>query len=349
MDSLSYRCTFFNALNATHEVVRVSENTSVATRRGLDLIIMPHVCTTNSRTLPMCFRQLVPAADPPLVIVLNKAFENLVSKLRAVQREAARFALLISASPHAAGFGAVAQVPAAFLPYAAALEFGKYHARGPSAARLRFEYDLGFSGGWQKLSGRYPFRASLFGGNATERLRASGVRLTSPGWLTTADYVERLARTRVWFATSELGDHIGTRYFEVLVSGRAMLLCNRNPAAYAPLGLVEGVHAAMFNSTDEFHAKLRHYMEHEAERQALVTAARQLVLSRHLWTHRTSELTAVLHAALERHRGQRERAGGGEPDGAASPRRRGGAAERGAAYWSTLTATMRAERGFAGV
>ena len=83
-----------------------------------------------------------------------------------------------------------------------------------------------------------------------------------------------------------------------MMSGRAMLLCDRAPQAYAPIGLVEGVHAAMFNSTEEFQSTLLYYLEREDERKRLVENARRFVRERHLWRHRASELIGMVHAAL---------------------------------------------------
>ena len=62
--------------------------------------------------------------------------------------------------------------------------------------------------------------------------------------------------------------------FLQLVAG-ILLLCNRNPTAYAPLGLVEGTHAAMYNTSEEFEEKLVYYTraEHDHERRAIVAAA----------------------------------------------------------------------------
>ena len=299
MDSLSYRCKFFEALNASHEVRAVMANTTAEVRQGLDLILMPHVCTTHTRALNLCFEQLLPEHDPPLVMVLNKVFDRLERKLAVVQEHRGRFALVLTASPHTDKYSSASHVPVVFMPYAAAVEFGRYHDRGPSHEGLAFDSDFGFSGGWERFdSRRYPFRALIFRGNTTARLRARGLRLKTPGWLQTQGYINTLARTRVWFATTEIGDHIGTRFFEVLISGRAMLLCDRNPTAYAPLGIVEGEHAAMFNSTQEFEEKLTYYLAHEDVRQRIVVAARRLILSQHLWSHRRDELGKHLSMSL---------------------------------------------------
>ena len=119
-------------------------------------------------------------------------------------------ALLITPSPLAHMFGQKAGIRAEFFPYAAPLQFGR-HSNNP---RTAYKYDIGFSGGWQKLSGRYPFRKKVFSSNSTARLSASGVRVFNPGWLVTEQYIESLARTKVWLATSEYGAHVGPRFFE---------------------------------------------------------------------------------------------------------------------------------------
>eukprot|EP00966_Prymnesium_polylepis_P256031 5914615-Prymnesium_polylepis.1 len=86
-----------------------------------------------------------------------------------------------------------------------------------------------------------------------------------------------------------------------------MLLCDRNPTAYAPLALVEGVHAAMFNSIEEFAAKARYYLAHDDERRALVRAARRLVVERHEWVKRGAELANRVRVSLPEFRRRQHR------------------------------------------
>ena len=87
---------------------------------------------------------------------------------------------------------------------------------------------------------------------------------------------------------------MGPRFYEIMLSGRALLLCNRHERAYAPLGLVEGVHAAMFNTTAEFEATLLYYLTHEHERRKVVDAAREFALARHTWRARAQEFMQQL-------------------------------------------------------
>ncbi len=143
-------------------------------------------------------------------------------------------------------------------------------------------------------------RSAIFRSNATSELREAGLRLFDPGWLVTEAYIRAMALTRVWLATTEVGLHVGTRFFEVMISGRALLLCDRNPTAYEPLGIIEGVHAAMFNTTAEFQRKVLHYARraNDGERMRMVRAARELMIERHLWDRRASEFAGLVRDAL---------------------------------------------------
>ncbi len=187
MDALSYRCEFFSALNASMDVTPITENTTESARRELDALLLPHVCTTNAKALAYCWRQTRPTVDPPVVFVLNKAFERLQSKLQTVADNLQRVALLISPSPEvdwwghtfrpragsselgtvgrpaAGGSGSDATRPitirTAFFPYAAPLAMGR-HAFGANMSSLLrgerralidadgYKHDFGFSGGW---------------------------------------------------------------------------------------------------------------------------------------------------------------------------------------------------------
>ena len=73
----------------------------------------------------------------------------------------------------------------------------------------------------QKWYSRYPHRATLLaqqpsnGTNVTrsmrEYLESIGVRVGVFGWMASNDYIRHLAWSKVWFATTEQGDHLGTR------------------------------------------------------------------------------------------------------------------------------------------
>ena len=73
---------------------------------------------------------------------------------------ALQIALMITPSPLAHQFGQSAGIRAEFFPYAAPLQFGR-HAE---SRRVHYRHDIGFSGGWQKLSGVPPQQANSMPG-----------------------------------------------------------------------------------------------------------------------------------------------------------------------------------------
>ena len=58
------------------------------------------------------------------------------------------------------------------------------------------------------------------------------------------------------------------------------------------------VHAAMFNSTDEFQAKVLYFLAHEEERRRIVDAGRRLVRTHHRWRTRARELVEMVREEL---------------------------------------------------
>ena len=212
-------------------------------RRRADAIVLGSKCFSSKKAggVSHCLRQLRPD-DPPVVLMLNKLFENLDAKLRQVRAHREQIALVVAPGPHVADYEEAAEVPVRFWPYGACTDYALYAFNDS----VGYRHDVGFTGSMDRYNKRYHLR-SIALNNKTVRanLGRRGVRIFTPGWLWPTHYIKAMAQTKVWFATTEEGDHASTRFFEVLISGRAMLLCNRNPTAYAPLGLVEGTHAAM--------------------------------------------------------------------------------------------------------
>ena len=192
-------------------------------------------------------------------------------------------------------------MPVRFWPYGACTDYALYAFNDS----VGYRHDVGFTGSMDRYNKRYHLRSVALN-NKTVRanLGRRGVRIFTPGWLWPTHYIKAMAQTKVWFATTEEGDHASTRFFEVLISGRAMLLCNRNPTAYAPLGLVEGTHAAMYNTSEEFEEKLVYYTraEHDHERRAIVAAAYKLATEQHSWARRAEEFVALVREHAPRHR-----------------------------------------------
>jgi len=298
-EDVQYYCEWYRALRDSPEVdLSVTDllNPDDTPRTGplsADAILLPHHCTVNVPRLPVCFVK-VRSDDPPLVVMLNKMFEGVRAKMSTLHRHRQQVALIVAATPTLRQYEQSSGVRAAFLPYGVSPRFG-IHAN----ASMEYTHDLGFTGGWQRFNPRYPMRGQAFSRNNTNRMRERGVRIFAPNHMLKAEeYIRAIATSKLWFATSEVGEHASTRFYEVLFSGRCMLVCNRDLAAYAPLGFVEGKHMAMFGSPQEFEAKVYYYLSHEEERMTMVRNAREFVLSHHMWKHRAAEFVASVRLAL---------------------------------------------------
>jgi len=109
-----------------------------------------------------------------------------------------------------------------------------------------------------------------------------------------ADYIKTMRQTKIWLSTTGPLDLVGTRFFEVMATGRTLLLCNRQPTATYEGILTEGRHAAMFDSEDEFERTLLHYLKHEHTRQTIVANAQQHVLRHHTYVARVEQLETII-------------------------------------------------------
>ena len=264
--------------------------------------------------------------DPPVAILLNKMFKSPIAKLNFVHNFSARartVALFTVLPPaHTDRQSSIAGVPAFSLPYAVGESFGRHapdsqaHGVEPKmGSTWHYAHDLGFSGGYARNDPKhYALRHETIGNRSMQkRLIDSGIRLflPKPGqFLPVAQYASRVAHTKLWVSTTEHpasgpqpeGDTVTTRFYEVLMSGRSLLVCDRNPQSYAPLGIREGVNAAMFNSSEEFYRQAMYYTrtENEPERLAMVAAARRLALKQHSWRVRAMQFVQHLESALAR-------------------------------------------------
>ena len=306
----NYYCHFHNSLVAAGMEIRGLSPDDVIARRVLpeaDAIIVGHHCTRKPYYLHHCLNRLrvralggdLPDDRVPLIIVLNKMYEQPREKMMAVRANVTlmRTALTIVHTPLTDVVRILTTLPSAFVPLATRPSDGPYAHAGTDT--MSYTYDFGFTGGWEFKSDRYAFRRELLNRASIASMRRDGLRVfLSASYLPQESYLRTLASSKLWLSTTERNLHVGPRFFEVMISGRALLLCDRNMNALDPLGIIEGVHVAMFNSTAEFRAKLQHYLDHEEERREMVRAARALVLERHLWRHRGLSTVQAIREAI---------------------------------------------------
>ena len=136
---------------------------------------------------------------------------------------------------------------------------------------------------------------------AIPELRRLHINVTEVHHMSADEYKSALTISKLWPATTENMDHVGPRFYEVMASNRTMLMCDPNPRAYAPIGLVHGVHAVMVTNTSDFIEKVRYYAHpaHEAERRRIVSNAAELVL-KNTWTERGHAIIGTVRSFLNK-------------------------------------------------
>lgn len=93
-------------------------------------------------------------------------------------------------------------------------------------------------------------------------------------------------------------EEINMRIFEAMAMGRA-LITNRDSAYNGLLDLFEdGKHLITYTDEDELIDKLRYYLEHDDERNAIARAGMEEVLARHTYLHRVDAILNTLSAHI---------------------------------------------------
>jgi len=104
--------------------------------------------------------------------------------------------------------------------------------------------------------------------------------------------IYRRSRVVVNIGRDDFPQDANLRVFEVLASGA--LLLTSLPTELTQLGFVDGVHFAGYRKPAEINTLVRNYLNDEAVRLRIASAARDLVLSQHTYDCRVEQLLAKL-------------------------------------------------------
>ena len=308
----AYYCELRRAFGALHNLSNWGNTHSPLRTLDPQLIVVGPRFTTNLHTADTALgvsRQRY--SHVPLVVLQNKVYSvsereytgNLSAKLewtRAIGA-AAGFTWLTRHGEFTQRSG----VPHHRLPFAADPRlYGQF--AGNFSGQV---WDVGFTG---SLTKKYSLRERVMEGlRKMPDIRAylkSWSKAIQPGdasWgrLRRIDYVRQIASSKMWVSTTGPDWIVGTRYFEVMMSGTTLLLCNRPPPGVSTYdGLFEdGVHVVMFDGVQDLRKKIKYYLNDEPARRRIVSAARELALSRHTWQSRAAFITQVAQKAIENH------------------------------------------------
>ncbi|EOD11136.1 hypothetical protein EMIHUDRAFT_214970 [Emiliania huxleyi CCMP1516] len=317
----SYYCDVRSAFSALHEVIRVSHSSVIEAdaatgkcrldaKRFQLIVVGPRYATNVVNALEPLGLSRAQLATVPLVVLQNKMYTSateltgsVTAKLQWATNLGAAAGFTWLGSRKAAEFTASGGLPYHWMPFGVdASVYGKFAGNFTDQP-----FDIGFTG---SSGPKYALRAEI-----TAALRSDPARLRTyfGSWdkknvaggggnrwftLSRVNYVKQIARTKIWVSTTGPEGIVGTRFFEVLASGTTLLLCNRvNETSLWE----DGVHLVMFDGMEDMLRKVHHYLSHEEERRAIVTAARTLVLERHTWAARAKFLTRATEEAIARH------------------------------------------------
>ena len=237
------------------------------------------------------------------IAFLNKEYTHLDNKIEYIQSLSATLVLThhhtVAELKDKLKGVSVARIP--FATYSVYSKFGKQ-----SVYALPYKRDVGHSGNSQYYSNNtdsvshnittLSWRQTFHQLEVTGKFREVGVNVTIVPFAKSVDtYIRNIAESKIWFSTLSQGDLLPVRTFDVLASGRAMLLMNRPQDRRITDGILyEGVHCAMFNTSEEMLEKVKYYIDHENERHKIVMNAYNLATSSHYWKNRASTIKFLI-------------------------------------------------------
>ena len=105
-----------------------------------------------------------------------------------------------------------------------------------------------------------------------------------------SDYAYNIQNSKIVLSTTGPADLVGTRYFEIMASNKALILCNRMPVEVYEDILIDKFNCVMFDNENDFIEKFKYYIEHEEERIKIVNKAYEYFLEKHTWEHKVKHL-----------------------------------------------------------
>jgi len=106
----------------------------------------------------------------------------------------------------------------------------------------------------------------------------------------TKDYAINMNRSKIVLTTTGPADLVGTRYFEIMATNKALIMCNRMPVEVYEDILIDKFNCVMFNDENDFIEQCKYYLEHEDERIKIVNQAYNYFLEKHTWGHKIKHL-----------------------------------------------------------
>jgi len=108
------------------------------------------------------------------------------------------------------------------------------------------------------------------------------------------DYAKNISDSKICLTTTGPADLVGTRYFEIMATNKALIMCNRMPENIYDKIVIDKYNCIMFDDENDFVAKCKYYLKNEEERLKIVKTAYQYFLDNHTWSHKIDHLNNLL-------------------------------------------------------
>jgi glycosyltransferase involved in cell wall biosynthesis len=103
-------------------------------------------------------------------------------------------------------------------------------------------------------------------------------------------YSKNINWSKIVITTTGPADLVGTRYFEIMASNKALIICNRMPKEVYDDIVIDGFNCVMFDNENDFIEKVKYYLDNEDERMKIVNTAYNYFLEKHTWDHKVKHL-----------------------------------------------------------
>jgi len=106
------------------------------------------------------------------------------------------------------------------------------------------------------------------------------------------EYVRAINRSKIFLSSNNIYNVVSLKYFECLACG-TFLLTDR-PEGMEELGFVDGEHLVIYKDLADLERRIKYYLEHGQEREAVAKKGMALVRSRHSGSVRAKQFLKIL-------------------------------------------------------
>lgn len=261
---------------------------------GYDLIILGFGYTNVGEgcNIPNIINDI----DIPIVIILNKEYTGLNSKLNWISEIKPK--LVLSVHHKVKEYENKTNIPFKRIMWSCNDNLFKNYNE-------EYKYDFYFSGIVRKnqtKNYRYKILKDLsklkkYKLYINKVIYPNNNKTKNKKFLSQIDYAKMLAKSKICLTTTGPADLVGTRYFELMATNRCLIMCNKleDETIYEKM-LIDNFNCVMFSSTDEFFEKTIYYLNNENERMKIVNNAYNYFKSSQNWTNRIENIKNILNS-----------------------------------------------------